>query len=137
MKTKKLPDSSIIKIIKKWKKDQGIESLTFDELKKEIKNKKLIIEQKVDGQSAILDYKKGQELKFGSLGGLIYTELDKHSEGIIAEIEKNPNQSISLDENIWIIADKGNQRKIQTDQRRVERVLLWTLVFWWSKTDRT
>jgi len=75
MKTKKLPDSSIIKIIKKWKKDQGIESLTFDELKKEIKNKKLIIEQKVDGQSAILDYKKGQELKFGSLGGLIYTEL--------------------------------------------------------------
>lgn len=87
METKKSPDSSIIKTIKRWKKDQGIESLTFDELKKEVKDKKLIIEQKVDGQSAILDYEKGKDPKFGSLGGLIYTDLPVLKEA--KEIFKN------------------------------------------------
>lgn len=52
MKSKTAPDNSLIKSIKQWKKDQGIISLTLEEMKKEAKDKKSISEQKVDGQSA-------------------------------------------------------------------------------------
>lgn len=82
MKTKKDKNNPIIKTIKKWKKDQNIESLTFNELKKRVKDKETIIEQKVDGQSAILSY-NNNSIKFGSLGGLIYTDLP-----VLKEIKK-------------------------------------------------
>jgi len=83
MQTRNNPDHSLIKDIKKWKKDQAIISLTLDEMEKESKDKKLIIEQKVDGQSAILDYKAGEPLKFGSLGGVLYFDLP-----VLNDIEK-------------------------------------------------
>jgi hypothetical protein len=75
MKTRNAPDNPLTTRIRKWKKDQAIISLTIDEMEKEAKGKQLIIEQKVDGQSAILDYSSTEEPKFGSLGGVLYWDL--------------------------------------------------------------
>jgi ATP-dependent DNA ligase len=75
MKSRSSPSDPIIKAIQKWKKDQAIISLTLDEMIKEAKDKKHITEQKIDGQSAILDYKAGEEPRFGSLHGIIMWDL--------------------------------------------------------------
>lgn len=82
MKTENNPDHPLIKAIKKWKKDQGIISLTLEEMKTAAKDKDLIIEQKVDGQSAILEYDK-DEAKFGSLHGVLMWDLP-----VLSEIKK-------------------------------------------------
>ena len=75
-------NNSLTRQLQKWKKDQAIISLTPDEFKKEFKDKKFIIEQKIDGQSALLEYKSGTA-KFGSLGGTIIWDLP-----LTDEIEK-------------------------------------------------
>jgi len=75
MKIKTSLNHPLIKAIKKWKKDQAIVSLTLEEMKKESAGRDLIIEQKVDGQSAILEYIEPDILRFGSLGGVIYSDL--------------------------------------------------------------
>jgi ATP-dependent DNA ligase len=75
MKSRSAPSDPLIKAIKQWKKDQAIISLTIEEMEKEAKGQDLIIEQKVDGQSAILDYKEGTTTRFGSLGGMIMWDL--------------------------------------------------------------
>jgi len=83
MKSKSDPTSPLILQIHEWKIYQGIVSLTIEEMKKEAKGKKLISEQKIDGQSSILDYKEGHEPKLGSLSGVITWELP-----LLDEIEK-------------------------------------------------
>lgn len=83
MKSVSAPDNSLVKAIKKWKKDQAIISLTLDEMKEEAKGKEIISEQKVDGQSELLSFKKGEESKFASLGGVLYSDLP-----VIDEAEK-------------------------------------------------
>jgi len=75
MKAHSSPNDPLIKTIQKWKHDQAIISLTLDEMIKEAEGKEKIIEQKVDGQSAILDYKAGEEPRFGSLHGMIMWDL--------------------------------------------------------------
>ena len=55
MKSRSAPSDPIIKDVQRWKKDQGIISLTLEEMLKEASGKEHIIEQKVDGQTAILD----------------------------------------------------------------------------------
>lgn len=74
------PSDPIIRDIQKWKKDQAIISLTLDEMLEKAQGKKILVEQKVDGQSSILEYKKGQEPRFGSLHGIIMTGLPILSE---------------------------------------------------------
>lgn len=74
MKTKTDISSPIIKTVKKWKKEQAIISVTLDEMLDIAKNKKLISEQKVDGQTGLLDY-DGSTARFGTLGGVIYWDL--------------------------------------------------------------
>lgn len=74
MASRLIPDNALTKRAKQWKKDQGIVSLTFDELQDKIKGKKLIAEQKIDGQTAIMEYKNGNA-RFGSLGGRIITDI--------------------------------------------------------------
>jgi len=79
MITHKAPDSPIIIALKKWKRDQGIISLTLEEMKEKSKDLTLIIEQKVDGQSSIVDYRNGKAI-FGSLHGVLkekYSLLNK------------------------------------------------------------
>lgn len=82
MKSKSAPNNPLIKDIKKWKKDQAIVSLTLDEMKKEAEGKKLITEQKIDGQSSILGYKEGEEPQFGSLSGVLSWDLPVLEEAI-------------------------------------------------------
>jgi hypothetical protein len=75
MKSRSAPSDPLIKALHQWKKDQAIISLTIEEMEEEAKGKNLISEQKVDGQSAILDYKEGSQARFGSLGGMIMWDL--------------------------------------------------------------
>jgi len=86
MKTQSAPSSALVKRIQKWKKDQGIISLTLDELKDKIKGKDAIIEQKVDGQSELVNYRAGEEPQFASLGGVLMWDLPVLDEikGILA-----------------------------------------------------
>lgn len=74
-------DNTLTKRAKQWKKDQGIESLTFEELLKKVKANKAHIGQKVDGQSAIMEYKKSKA-QFGSLAGRVMWSLP-----VLKEIE--------------------------------------------------
>jgi ATP-dependent DNA ligase len=97
MASKLSPGNILTTRAQKWKKDQGIISLTFDELLDTIKDKKFIAEQKVDGQSALLEYKEGKA-RFGSLGGRIISEIP-----VLTEIEgifknKKINQTLMVGE---------------------------------------
>jgi len=87
MITHKAPDSPIIIALKKWKRDQGIISLTLEEMKEKSKDLTLIIEQKVDGQSSIVDYRNGKAI-FGSLHGVLMEDLPVLDE-IISVFKKN------------------------------------------------
>jgi ATP-dependent DNA ligase len=82
MKTDTVLSAPVIKKVKQWKKDQAIVSLTLDELLKITKGKKLIAEQKVDGQTGLLEFSKGTT-QFGTLGGVIYSDLP-----VLDEIKK-------------------------------------------------
>lgn len=82
MKTRTDPSSPIIKKVKQWKKDQAIISLTIDEMLKKAQGKKVIVEQKVDGQTGLLDF-ANDTTQFGTLGGVIYSELP-----VLDEIKK-------------------------------------------------
>jgi len=73
-------ENALVTRLRKWKKDQGIIALTIDELKKEAKPP-LISEQKVDGESALLDYRDGSA-KFAGLGGRITWDIP-----VLEEIE--------------------------------------------------
>jgi ATP-dependent DNA ligase len=75
MKTKHDLENPIVQRIKKWKSDQGIISLTLESLLEKVAEKPCIIEQKVDGQSSLLNYEQGSEPVFGSLGGVLYWDL--------------------------------------------------------------
>jgi len=93
------PGNPLTKRALKWKKDQGIISLTLPELEEKVKEKnlRLISEQKVDGQSAIMEYKNGKA-RFGSLGGSLIWDIP-----VLDEIEKllkrkNVTQAIMVGE---------------------------------------
>jgi len=75
MKTKNSPDNALTTRLRAWKKNQAIISSSVEEMIKEAKGKDLIIEQKVDGQSALLDFSADKEPQFGSLGGVLYWDL--------------------------------------------------------------
>lgn len=47
---KMLFDKKLSKIVNKWKEDQKIESLSFDELLKEVGNQEVFISEKIDGE---------------------------------------------------------------------------------------
>ena len=83
MKTIHDANSPLVKRIRKWKKDQGIVSLTLEALLAKTANKNVIVEEKIDGQSAMLSYKKGSAPVFSSLGGVIYEDLP-----VLAEAQK-------------------------------------------------
>ena len=65
-----------------WKKDQAIISLTLDEMLKEAKGHKFICEDKIDGETALMQFKDGKA-KFGTLGGRIISDIP-----VLDEIEK-------------------------------------------------
>lgn len=71
----------LTKQAKKWKDNQSISSITYDELLEKIKGKEAFIDQKVDGQTALMKFDDG-EVKFGSLGGRVHTHLP-----VLEEIE--------------------------------------------------
>lgn len=75
MKSRSAPSDPIIKAVQKWKHDQAIISLSLDPMLEEAKDKQHITEQKVDGQTAIMEYKTGEEPRFGSLHGMIMWDL--------------------------------------------------------------
>jgi ATP-dependent DNA ligase len=82
MKTKTNNNDPIVRRVRQWKKDQAIISVTFDELLKLIEDRKFISEQKVDGQTGLMDfYDDGNS--FGTLGGVIYSDLP-----VLDEIKK-------------------------------------------------
>jgi len=93
MKSKTDKNSPLIKDILKWKKDQSIISLSLDKMKEEAKDQQAIIEQKIDGQSAILGYKKGEEPKFGSLRGVLSWDLPVLNEAAKLFKDKNIKQA--------------------------------------------
>lgn len=82
MKTRTDESSPLIKKVRQWKKDQAIESLSLDEMLKKAKGLKSISEQKVDGQTGIMEL-TDQGIRFGTLGGVIYWELP-----VLDEIKK-------------------------------------------------
>src|SRR5512135_3419649 len=82
MKTKTDADNALVKQVKQWKKDQAIISLTIDEMLKEAKGKKCIIEQKVDGQTGLMGY-DDNDPRFATLGGVLYWDLP-----VLDEIKK-------------------------------------------------
>jgi hypothetical protein len=75
MNSRSAPNDPIIKAVQKWKKDQAIISLSLDRMLEEAKDKQHITEQKVDGQTAIMEYRAGEEPRFGSLHGMIMWDL--------------------------------------------------------------
>jgi ATP-dependent DNA ligase len=82
MKTRTDKSSPLIKKVQRWKKDQAIISLTLEEMLKTAKGKETLSEQKVDGQTGIMEYSDG-EIRFGTLGGVIYWQLP-----VLDEIKK-------------------------------------------------
>ena len=83
MKTKTDSDNALVKQVKQWKKDQAIISLTIDEMIKVANGHQVISEQKVDGQTGLMGYDKGDDPKFATLGGVIYWDLP-----VLDEIKK-------------------------------------------------
>jgi len=83
MKTRTDESNPLVKKVRQWKHDQAIVSLTLDELLKKTKGKKVIVEQKVDGQTGMLGLSKGADAEFGTLGGVVYSELP-----VLDEIKK-------------------------------------------------
>ena len=75
MKRRVDPNDPLVKRIKKWKNDQGIISLTLDELKKKVKGQDVIIEQEVEGQSALLRYEAREQPQFASSSGVVLEDL--------------------------------------------------------------
>lgn len=74
MRTETNQNSPIVKKIKSWKKDQAIISLNLEEMLNVAKDHEAISEQKIDGQSGLMDF-NGEIGKFGTLGGVIYYDL--------------------------------------------------------------
>lgn len=74
MKTQTAPSDPLIKKVKQWKKDQAIISVTLEKMLEIAKNKEVISEQKVDGQTGIMGYSKNKA-QFGTLGGVLYEDL--------------------------------------------------------------
>jgi len=62
------------KYLIKWKHNQRIKSVDYGELKKEI-DEDAIIQEKIDGELAIFEWKKGEDPVFGSLGFAIRKDL--------------------------------------------------------------
>lgn len=77
-------ENPLTKRAKKWKKDQGIQSIGISDLKNLVEENdlKLIAEQKVDGQSALMKFEDGKA-RFGSLGGKIISNIP-----VLDEIER-------------------------------------------------
>lgn len=82
MKTKTDNNDPIVRRVRQWKKDQAIISVTFDELLKLVGDRKFISEQKVDGQTGLMDFRDDGN-SFGTLGGVIYSDLP-----VLDEIKK-------------------------------------------------
>jgi len=103
---KTLTDNPLSTRARKWKKDQAIISLTIGEMEDLIKSKNLriIAEQKVDGQSAIMEFTGGQA-KFASLHDRVYDDLPVLDE--IAAILKRQGVKRALLVGEMAVADKG------------------------------
>jgi hypothetical protein len=82
MKTLLNKNNELTKKAVQWKKEQAIISLTIEEMKKTAKKYKVIAENKIDGQTALLEY-KSDTAKFGTLGGRVIEDIP-----VLHEIEK-------------------------------------------------
>jgi ATP-dependent DNA ligase len=73
MKSRIDKSNSLAKLIKIWKENQNIVSLTFDELKKEVKDNELFISEKIDGELEGMQFDK--TTKFSTKDGRIREDL--------------------------------------------------------------
>lgn len=68
-------NNRLTKLLREWKKEQGIESVSIEEMRDILKEAKTaIIEYKMDGELGIF-HKKGDKARFASLQGRIREEL--------------------------------------------------------------
>lgn len=74
MKDKIDKDSSLTKLVRSWKEHQGMVSLTFDELQKEVNGKEIFISEKIDGELAGMQF-DGSTAKFSSKDGRLRWDM--------------------------------------------------------------
>jgi ATP-dependent DNA ligase len=80
-------NNSLTKLTQTWKKNQGMVSLSFDELQKEVKDKELIIQEKIDGELTGMHF-DGTTAKFSSKDGRIRWDMPVLDE-IVSILKKN------------------------------------------------
>ena len=87
MKQKLDKNNSLSKKTNTWKKNQGMVSLTFEELKKEVKDKELFMSNKIDGELTGCEF-ANNETKFSSKDGRLRWDLPVEKE-VTAILKKN------------------------------------------------
>lgn len=66
--------NNLAKLVRSWKENQGMVSLTLNELKKEVKGQELFISEKIDGELEGMQF-SGKIAKFSSKDGRIRTDM--------------------------------------------------------------
>ena len=87
MKDKIDKNNPLTNLTQTWKKNQGMVSLSFDELQKEVKDQDLIIQEKIDGELSGM-YFDGATAKFSSKDGRIRWDMPVLDE-IASILKKN------------------------------------------------
>lgn len=67
-------NDSLTKIVQEWKEHQGMVSLTFEELLKELNDEEIFVSEKIDGELEGMEY-NGTLAKFSSKDGRIRTDM--------------------------------------------------------------
>jgi len=66
--------NSLAKLVRSWKENQGMISLTLQELKKEVKGQELFISEKIDGELEGMQF-ENNNAKFSSKDGRVRTDM--------------------------------------------------------------
>lgn len=74
MKQKMDKNNPLTKLTSIWKRNQGMISLSFDELQKEVNGQNLIIQEKIDGELTGMEF-NGSTAEFSSKDGRIRTDM--------------------------------------------------------------
>jgi hypothetical protein len=88
MKQKVDKQNSLTKLVSSWKQNQGMISLSFDELQKEVKDKDVFISEKIDGELNGMQF-NGKESKFATKDGRLRWDMPVLKE--VTKIFKNYN----------------------------------------------
>jgi len=97
MKTYIEKSNSLAKLVRSWKENQGMISLTLNKLKKEVKGQELFISEKIDGELEGMQF-NGKIAKFSSKDGRIRTDMPVLDEIALILKKQKINDAIFLGE---------------------------------------